>query len=157
MDRTERYYRIDRLIRAHKHVPVARFLEELEVSLATFKRDIEYMRSRFHAPIAWDRARNGYYFATPLPDAPNYELPGLWFNASEIHALLTMLHLLRNLEPGMLAPHVEPLRERLTKLLGGASHGAQEIEQRIRILHMTARRMKMEHFEVVATALLRRS
>jgi predicted DNA-binding transcriptional regulator YafY len=155
MDRTERYYKIDRLIRAHKCVPVVRFLEELEVSLATFKRDIEYMRSRFHAPIAWDRASNGYFF-TSATGTPRYELPGLWFNASEIHALLTMLHLLRNLEPGMLAPHVEPLRERLTKLLGGASHGAQEIEQRIRILHMTARRMKMEHFEVVATALLRR-
>src|SRR5262245_43860846 len=113
MDRTERFYRIDRLIRTHGCVPVGRFREELEVSLATFKRDIEYMRSRFHAPIAWNRELNGYVFTAPSPAAPAYELPGLWFNATEIHALLSMLHLLRNLEPGMLARHVDPLRERL--------------------------------------------
>jgi len=53
MDRTERFYRIDQLLRTGRHVPLMRFLEELEVSLATFKRDIEYMRSSFHAPIAW--------------------------------------------------------------------------------------------------------
>ena len=156
MDRTERFYRIDRLIREHQCVPVKRFLEELEVSLATFKRDIEYMRSRLHAPIIWDRQRNGYRFTALAPDAPRYELPGLWFNASEAYALLTMLQLLRNLEPGMLAPRVEPLRERLKSLLGGTSHAVEEIEKRIRILHMTARRMKLEHFEVVATALLGR-
>lgn len=156
MDRTERFYKIDRLIRTHKCVPVTRFLDELEISLATFKRDIEYMRSRFHAPIVWDRVSNGYSFTTPAPGVPRYELPGLWFNASEIHALLTMLHLLRNLEPGMLAPHVDPLRVRLTKLLGSTTHAVEEIERRIRILHMTARKMKPEHFEIVATALLRR-
>ncbi|HKA42543.1 MAG TPA: WYL domain-containing protein [Burkholderiales bacterium] len=156
MDRTERFYRIDRLIRTHQCVPVTRFLDELEISLATFKRDIEYMRSRLHAPIIWDRQRNGYRFTALAPDAPRYELPGLWFNASEAYALLTMLQLLRNLEPGMLAPRVEPLRERLKSLLGSTSHAVEEIEKRIRILHMTARRMKLEHFEVVATALLGR-
>ena len=101
------------------------------------------MRSRFHAPIVWDRERNGYCFTALAKDAPRYELPGLWFNASEMHALLTMLHLLRNLEPGMLREHVEPLRDRLIGLLGSTSHAVEEIEKRIRILHMTARRMKL--------------
>jgi predicted DNA-binding transcriptional regulator YafY len=44
----------------------------------------------------------------------------------------------------------------LAGLLGGASHAVEEVEKRIRILHMTARRMKLVHFEVVATALLGR-
>jgi predicted DNA-binding transcriptional regulator YafY len=156
MNRTERFYRIDRLIRAHACVPVERFLKALEISRATFKRDIEYMRSRLHAPIAWDREKGGYCFRSPGPGAPTCELPGLWFNASEIHALLTMLHLLRNLEPGMLSQHVDPLRDRLIKLLGSTAHAADEIEGRIRILLMTARRMKLEQVELVATALLRR-
>ena len=156
MNRTERLYRIDRLIRAHACVPVERFVEVLEISRATFKRDIEYMRSRLHAPIVWDREKGGYCFTVADPRAPTYELPGLWFNASEIHALLTMLHLLKNLEPGMLGQHVNPIRARLVKLLGSTAHAADEIEGRIRILHMTARKMKLEHFELVATALLRR-
>ena len=44
--------------------------QQLEVSLATFKRDIEFMRSRHHAPIAWDREHNGYCFTKPLEDRP---------------------------------------------------------------------------------------
>ena len=156
MNRTERLYRIDRLIRAHACVPVERFVQVLEISRATFKRDIEYMRSRLHAPIVWDREKGGYCFTAADPGAPIYELPGLWFNASEIHALLTMLHLLENLEPGILGQHVNPIRARLVKLLGSTAHPADEIEGRIRILHMTARKMKLEHFELVATALLRR-
>ena len=55
MDRTERFYKIDHLPRANKCLPQKRFLQEFEVSRATFKRNIEYMRSRLHAPISWDR------------------------------------------------------------------------------------------------------
>lgn len=43
-----------------------------------------------------------------------YELPGLWLGADEIHALLTMQHLLANLDAGgLLGPHIEPLMKRL--------------------------------------------
>lgn len=72
MDRTERFYKIDRLLRQNRHVPISRFLEELDISLATFKRDIEYMRSRLHAPIVWDRAENGNSLTAPQKDAPRH-------------------------------------------------------------------------------------
>ena len=98
MDRTERFYKIDHLIRERGVVPVADFLRELEVSLATFKRDIEYMRSRHHAPIEWDRDAGGYRFVKPDSAARVYELPGLWFSPREAQALLTMQHLLESLE-----------------------------------------------------------
>src|SRR4051794_13355729 len=117
MDRTERFYKIDRLLRQNRYVPVERFLSELDVSLATFKRDIEYMRSRLHAPIVWDRENSGYGFTTADKAAPQYELPGLWFNASEIHALLMMERLLENIDPGVLSKRLEPLKARLTALL----------------------------------------
>ena len=55
MDRTERLYRIDRMLNDRKVVPVHEFLKELEVSLATFKRDLEYLRDRLNAPVIWDR------------------------------------------------------------------------------------------------------
>jgi predicted DNA-binding transcriptional regulator YafY len=79
MERTERFYKIHLLLKQNKYVPVQRFLKELEVSRATFKRDIEYLRDRHHAPIAWDRENNGYCFTSPARHAPRYELPGLWF------------------------------------------------------------------------------
>lgn len=156
MDRTERFYKIDRLLTQHRYVPVSRFLDELEISPATFKRDIEYMRSRFHAPIVWDREQNGYCFTTPAKDAPRYELPGLWFNSSEIHALLAMEQLLEGIDPGILAQRLVPLKQRLRELLGSADHSAEEVRRRIKVLSMAGRTMPSGEFETAASALLNR-
>lgn len=83
MDRTERFYRIEQLLYEHRVVPVERFLDALNVSIATFKRDLEYLRDRLGAPIVWDRQARGYRFhgQTEGTTLPTHELPGLWFNA----------------------------------------------------------------------------
>lgn len=156
MDRLERFYKIHQLLERKRAVKVGEFLAALGVSLATFKRDLEYMRDRFHAPIEWDREVRGYRFAAPLADAPRYELPGLWFNPSEIRALLTMQHLLSNLQPGLLEPHVQPLLARLRGLLDVGDHPPEEVERRIRILHQGARGLALPWFELVANAVLGR-
>jgi predicted DNA-binding transcriptional regulator YafY len=155
MDRTERFYKIDQLLRDRETVSQKAFLEELGISAATFKRDIEYMRNRFNAPIVWDRKTRGYRFKHRTGEAA-YELPGLWFNASEIHALLTMRQLLADLQPGLLEPHILPLLARLNALLGAGDHEWQEVEKRVRVFHVARRTVDLQHFEVVATALLRR-
>ena len=46
-------------------MPRDAFLDELEVSLATFKRDLEYMRDRLNEPIAWDADAGGYRYEKP--------------------------------------------------------------------------------------------
>ncbi|UCC15253.1 MAG: transcriptional regulator, partial [Gammaproteobacteria bacterium] len=89
MDRTERFYKIQQLLQKGRAVPRQKFLDVLEVSPATFKRDLEYMRDRMDAPIAWDREARGYRFDTSDPQAANWELPGLWFSEEELRALLT--------------------------------------------------------------------
>jgi len=156
MDRTERFYRIDRLLRERRIVPVRVFLDALEISLATFKRDIEYMRDRFHAPIVWDRQRGGYAFTDAEKHAPAYELPGLWFSAGEIHALLAAEKLLEDVGSGLLAGQLAPLKNRLEQLLGSADHSAEEVRTRIRLLHAGRRKMALPHFETVAAATLKR-
>lgn len=155
MDRTERLYKIDRMLNDRKIVPINEFLEELEVSLATFKRDLEYLRDRFNAPVVWDRDAGGYRFDKQgVGDA--YELPGLWFSATEIHALLTMQQLLSSLGPGLLTPHVEPLLSRLRMLLDREDMPADAVEKRIRIQKVNARSYEPEHFSPIATAVLQR-
>lgn len=155
MDRTERLYKIDRMLNDRKVVPISEFLEELEVSLATFKRDLEYLRDRFNAPVIWDRDAGGYRFDKQgVGDA--YELPGLWFSASEIHALLTMQQLLSSLGPGLLTPHIEPLLTRLRMLLDRENVPAEAVEKRIRIQKVNARAYEPEFFGPIATAVLRR-
>src|ERR1044071_1309901 len=101
MDRLERFYKIDQLLKDRGVVSFADFKQERGMSRASVKRDLEYMRNRFNAPIEYDRETNGYRFGKPR-SGPRYELPGLWFNATEIHALLSTLQLLGNLQPGLL-------------------------------------------------------
>jgi predicted DNA-binding transcriptional regulator YafY len=153
MDRTERFYKIQQLIHRYRVVSARRIRDELEISPATFKRDLEYLRSRLNIPIVWDRERNGYCFD---PQAQVQELPGLWFSAEEIYALLTMKQLLENLQPGLLGPHVEPLLKRLSAAIGSQEHPADEVARRIRILQMGRRAIPLKHFQAAARALLER-
>ena len=157
MDRTERFYKIDQLLGEYRVVPFSIFEEKLGVSRATIKRDLEYMRNRLNAPIVWDRERRGYCFAQAERGASQYELPGLWFSATEIHALLTMQHLLSGLDRGgLLAPHVEPLQARLTSLLDSGDGSIDEIQKRIRVIGVASRALGLDHFSVLGSALLRR-
>jgi len=155
MDRSERFYRIEQILRASA-TPVPRdvFLEKLEVSLATFKRDLEYLRDRFGVPIVWDVDAQGYRIDSKDPRAATAGLPRPWFNASEIHALLTMQSLLESLQPGLLAPHLEPLGQRIEMLLGGQDHPSREVRRRIRVLNIYGRPVSPENFETISSAVL---
>lgn len=156
MDRTERFYTIDRLLRSREIVSFATLAERLEVSRATLKRDLEYMRSRLHAPIEFDRARGGYRLALETAGS-RYTLPGLWFSPAEIHALLTLQHLVSNLRAGgVIAPRVAAIAERLRGVLAGTQHDEAEVRKRVRILGMATRAMALEHFERVGLALVER-
>jgi len=158
MNRTERLYKIDQMINDRRLVSFKELTEVLEVSRATLKRDLDYMRNRLNAPIVWDREGGGYRFDQPDPQVGGqYELPGLWFSSNEVLALLTMQHLLLNLDSGgLLTPHVQPLMARLNALLGTADHSAEEIRKRVLIFGVGKRDLQLAHFERVGSALLRR-
>jgi predicted DNA-binding transcriptional regulator YafY len=153
LDRTERFYRILAMLRSRKCVPAADFLRELEISAATFKRDLEYMRDRLKAPVEWDRESGGYRFSK---DAPASELPGLWLTPNEIHALLATEQLLDSLEPGILGAYLAPLRERLTAALGDDARAVKEVRKRIRLLPISRRRMDARFMAEVATGVITR-
>jgi len=77
LDRTERFYKIDQLLKSRRMVPLSVFITELGVSRSTVKRDIEYLRDRLLAPIVWDRSARGYRFDTAKQgDDARQTLPG---------------------------------------------------------------------------------
>ena len=156
MDRSERFYKIDRLLKERRVVSFADFRSELGMSAASVKRDLAYMRDRYNAPIEYDREANGYRYGAPR-EGPPYELPGLWLSASEVLALLTTLRMLGDVQPGMLDGQIEPLRERLRAILGTGDHSWQEVEKRIRIFQPDRRTSDPQHFGIAATAVLRRT
>lgn len=156
MNRTERFYKIDQMLHERHVVPIEVFLEELDVSRATFKRDMEYLRDRLHAPIVWDRDAGGYCFESLNGTGPAYELPGLWFSSGELYALLAAHKLLGDIEPGILATHVAPLQARLAALLEASGHSAAEITQRVKLLSMAKRTVDLRFFTDITIALLER-
>lgn len=155
MNRTERLYRIKQMLRQYNVVPRQRFLDEMEISLATFKRDLAYLRDRLYAPIEYDAEAGGYRLGATA-NGGRHELPGMWFNADEIHALLTMQQLLQELQPGLLTPHVQPLLGRLHQLLGSSPVSQREVQKRIRILRANGRHLAPQSFEPISTAVLGR-
>jgi len=156
MDRLDRFYRIQQLLKARRFVRTQDFLDELEVSRATFKRDLEYLRDRFRAPIVYDAEHEAYRFDDKVEDSAVWQLPGLYFTADELRALITMDQLIGGLEPGVLSELINPLRKRLTELLDSGDVNAADVTRRIRVLSMGSRAIEPAHFRTLAAALLAR-
>jgi predicted DNA-binding transcriptional regulator YafY len=156
MSVNERFYQIDQLLNDRRSVSFKELQDRLEVSPATLKRDLAYMRDRLNAPIVFDKELGGYRFEKQAIGT-QYELPGLWFSAEEIHALLTMQHLLAGLDTGgLLGPHIKPLLSRLVALLGTADNSVEQVKNRIKVETVGARRFHLDHFQAIGSALLRR-
>ena len=113
------------------------------------------MRDRLNAPIEWSRADGGYRYAADTPAAP-HALPGLWFNSGEAYALLMMQALLAEMQPGLLGPHIAPLKARLRAVIEAGNHAAADVESRVMLLNVASRAVPDKHFEMVAAALLGR-
>jgi len=169
MDRTERFYRIELLIKRQSGVDFEQLLAELEVSPATLKRDLQYLRDRMDAPIVYDRAENVYRFADAAAVAANggalarpvagkkHELPGVWFSEKELHALLTMHQLIAGLDDGgVLGRHLQPLLDKLHGMLGASGEEAQALMRRVRIVNPAKRAVASRWFEESVSAVLSR-
>ncbi|WP_310626209.1 WYL domain-containing protein [Limnohabitans sp.] len=157
MNRTERFYKINQLLCAKQAVSPAILMHRLEVSYATLKRDIAYMRDRLNAPIVWDRDAGGYRLAanaTQVGEA--YQLPGLWFSAAQLYALLAAHKIFSDMVPSTLNETIDPLREQIARLLATSGHKATAIEQRVFLLSMAKRQVTPPHFQQLTTGLLER-
>jgi predicted DNA-binding transcriptional regulator YafY len=155
---TARLYRIEALIRSRGHASFRTLQEALEVSPATLKRDLEYLRSRLGAPIEYDRDLNAYRFGKGYT-GPRHELPGLWFDESELYSLLTAQQLLTGLDSdGLLSRHLQPLLDRIQHCWasGGGHEAAERITQRVKIVTALRRAVPGRFFERISSALLTR-
>lgn len=147
-----RLYRYRELLGGRRALSARELQQRLEISPATFKRDLAKLRDQIGSPIRFDRDRGGYV----LEAGDSHELPGLWFRPEEIQALVTIQHLLEQLEPGMLGPKLRPLQARLAQLMGSHGLAQQDVARRIRLVHAGKRRLQPQHFEAVAAATLGR-
>jgi predicted DNA-binding transcriptional regulator YafY len=149
MSEVVRLYRYKSLLCQRKAVSAAELMSVLEVSRATVKRDIAKLRDQLHVPIIFNRELGGYQLE---PDQAECELPGLWFSQEEILSLVTIQHLLEQLEPGLLGAKLQPLQKRLAQLMDKHGLASQDVARRIRIVHAGKRQVVTKSFELVAAA-----
>jgi predicted DNA-binding transcriptional regulator YafY len=158
MSQRERLYKLGQWLSAGRRVTADMAQRELEVSASTVKRDISFLRDRLGTPVHWVAAERAWRLRpADVPAGTQYQLPGLWLSAQEIHALLTMQHLLANLDAGgLLGDHIAPLMKRLGQLLGSGVPTAADVARRIRVQTVGARRLHLPHFQALGSALLQR-
>jgi predicted DNA-binding transcriptional regulator YafY len=153
MSEIARLYRYRSLLSRAVAILATDLRAELEISTATLKRDIAKLRDQLHVPIAFDRDRGGYFLES---ETDGRELPGLWFSHDELLALLTIQHLLSQLEPTVLAATLGPIKDRLSELLGRQCPAQNDIGRRILMLNAKKRILPPRAFEVLATATVSR-
>ena len=101
MDRYERIIALHRVLQAARRpVTVARLQDELGCSRATVYRDLAFLRDGLMAPLIGDGEAG---FSYDRNEAERFELPGLWLNSEELHALLAAQQLLSRSSGGMLS------------------------------------------------------
>ena len=111
MAQFDRIYKYKSMFKRNSLLTKQAILKELEISEATFKRDLDKMRDFYHYHIDYDRYENAYKLMNP---DDSYELPGLMFTQKELLALLSVQNMISELEPGLLGPRLMPLHERLS-------------------------------------------
>lgn len=156
MDKYDRIFQLHRALSGRRTpVSTADLQARLECSRATLYRIIAFLRDRFAAPIEYDEARAGYLYA-PTPEGRPFELPGLWFSAAELQALVAFRQLLENLGGGLLAEHLRPAANRIDQLLQHGRLRLDEAPRRIRLLGGVGRQPGTAFAEVAAGVLQRR-
>jgi predicted DNA-binding transcriptional regulator YafY len=154
LSKLDEIFRLHRLLDGRRTgLSRAALTREHGFSRSTLTRLIADLRDRLGAPLIHDSERGGYRYDTA---DGSHALPGLWFTPAELQALVTLKHLLANLEPGLLDDHLRPLQARIDKLLDSNHLGAGEAAQRIRLLAAAARQKNLRHFQTIAGAVLQR-
>ena len=156
MDRYERILALQRHLKSARYpVPLARLMDELGCSRATLYRDIAFLRDALGAPVESDSTGEGG-FRYDQKEAERFELPGLWLNSDELHALLATHQLLDRTGSGVLSSALAPLRSRIESLLAQQAGGKRWPMERVRVIGSYVRRRDEVAFRIVASAVLER-
>jgi predicted DNA-binding transcriptional regulator YafY len=154
MDRYERILALHRTLKSARYpVTVPRLQDELGCSRATVYRDLAFLRDALMAPVVGDGEAG---FRYDPEEGGRFEMPGLWLNSEELHALLAAQQLLARTGGGVLSSALAPLQSRIEKLLEEHSAGTRWPVERVRVVPHRTRRMDENAFRTVASAVLER-
>jgi len=146
MARLERFYRLDQMLRARKAVTRREIEETFEISRATFKRDLEYLRDRLDYPIVYDPAVRAYRLETAGGEESEPPLKRVPLDARDPRGVLASVGAIAEVSSA-LAVMCDPEPRVLPDV---------SITDRIRVISLLWPRVQTDTFRAVIGAVLRR-
>jgi predicted DNA-binding transcriptional regulator YafY len=146
----DRMQKIHQLIAAGKYPNAIQLARQFEVDKKTILRDLEWMKTNKGAPIAYDRARHGFYYTEPfenflgVPTISEAEIVAVLFASKAIeHYQATPFH-----KPMQMA-----LKKMAAVLDRSIRYSLQDVDSIISFRHFAPEVLDAEKFEAVARAL----
>jgi predicted DNA-binding transcriptional regulator YafY len=111
----ERMYKYMDLLERKRYISASEFMTTLEISRATFKRDLAVLRDRFDVPIVHDRDVGAYKLDQTCSKK---RLPGIWFSPEEICTIRLLCDKLSEKSSPQIATDFQSLNLKLSKIIG---------------------------------------
>lgn len=107
-----RIIQIDKAIRECKYPNAVTLSEQLEYSVRTIKRDIDYLRDYLDAPVAYDHQKKGYFY-----ESKDYFLPSIHMSEDDFFGLIVSSRVLKQYKNTPLYDSLQSVFNKLTKYL----------------------------------------
>jgi len=127
----ERFIWFDKRARSGRYPNASSLAERFEISRRTAQRDIEFMRDRLAAPLAYDASRKGYSY-----EDQTFTLPSIFLSTDEISSLLIARKVLRDISGGNLGRKLSDIIRKLTACLDDYHEGGLDMDGIISLQHI---------------------
>lgn len=144
----ERMYRLFQLIQQGEYPNCSRLAKEFEVSTRSIKRDVDFLKCRYHLPIEYDDQRYGYYFSKPVKEFPNVPI-----TEAEMFALMIAQKAVAQYRGTAFEQPLETAFHKLTAQLGSQAHfSLGNLEQALSFRPFAPEDVNLETFQTLTRA-----
>jgi predicted DNA-binding transcriptional regulator YafY len=126
------------------------FASQFEISGRTAQRDIQFMRDRIGAPLAYDRDKGGYRYT----DA-SYELPPQWFSEESVMALALAVRLSTSVPDEKIKHNLCAVLGRILGRQQGKALCFEDIAEKISVKNIEYSRVAGSLFHNIVAALFK--
>ncbi|MEK6700085.1 MAG: YafY family protein [Nitrospirota bacterium] len=145
----ERFLWFHKTVKAQVYPNARGLADEFELSSRTAQRDIEFMRDRVGAPLAYSSARKGYYYST------SFEIPDLWLTEENVIAVVLAVRLASSVPDEKMKQSLCSFLGRLLGKTGKKNLRLDDVSERVSVKNVEYSRVSGPHFPAIADALLK--
>ncbi|MHB8843721.1 MAG: helix-turn-helix transcriptional regulator [Nitrospirota bacterium] len=137
-------------VKARAYPNASRLADRFEISCRTAQRDIEFMRDRLRAPLAYSHERKGYTYTDR-----SFELPGLWLTEDNVVAVALAVRLASSVPDERMKQSLCSFLDALLGKSGKRGLCSADIAELISVKNVEYSKVSSPHFSAIADALLK--